>query len=361
MLETRVITVDPLTPDPKAIAQAAAVIRAGGLVAFPTETVYGLGANALDADAAARIFAAKGRPPTNPLIVHVESIDALDTVAHEVPPLARALAAAFWPGALTLIVPRAADIPANVSAGGATVAVRMPAHPIALALIRAAGGPIAAPSANTSTRPSATTAAHVLEDLAGRVDLILDGGATSIGVESTIVDCTSDPPRVLRSGGVGLAALRAIAPMIVMAPAYQQADQAALAPGMMIKHYAPRAEVWLYDADSPPDAIAAMMGAVRMLTAWGRNVGALLVDDDADAFEFEELTGVTIARLGDERDPAAVSARLFAALRELDAAGVTAIVVRRLHARGNSDTDGLIPAINDRLTRAASARVIWVE
>ena len=178
-LNTRILPVDPLLPEPAVIAEAAAVVRAGGLAAFPTETVYGLGANALDAEAVARIFRAKGRPAGDPIIVHLAELDHLRLVAFDPPPLADALAAAFWPGPLTLVLPRADAVPANVSAGRATVAVRMPAHPVARALIAAGGVPIAAPSANTFSRPSATTAQHVWDDLHGRIacDLQLDRAA----------------------------------------------------------------------------------------------------------------------------------------------------------------------------------------
>jgi L-threonylcarbamoyladenylate synthase len=180
-LTTQTIVVDPVAPEPEAIQAAAAIIRTGGLVAFPTETVYGLGANALDSVAVAKIFAAKGRPASDPLIVHIARLAQLDEVAEQIPTLARELAAAFWPGALTLVLKRRPIIPPNVSAGRDTVAVRVPAHPVALALCTAAGVPIAAPSANMFTRTSPTTAADVREDLAGRIDLLLDGGATAIG------------------------------------------------------------------------------------------------------------------------------------------------------------------------------------
>src|SRR5262245_22416754 len=198
---TKIIIVNPVAPEPAVIQQAASVIRAGGLVAFPTETVYGLGANALDATAVARIFAAKGRPASDPLIVHIAAFAQLDDIAEQIPPLARELAAAFWPGPLTLVLRRRSIVPANVSAGRETVAVRMPAHPVALALCGAAGVPIAAPSANLFTRTSPTEAEHVLEDLAGRIDLLLDGGPTPIGLESTVLDLTQSPPALLRPGG----------------------------------------------------------------------------------------------------------------------------------------------------------------
>ncbi len=197
---TRLLAVDPALPDAAIMRQAADVLRAGGLVAFPTETVYGLGANATDAEAVSRIFSAKQRPASDPLIVHIASPEQLDQVTRFIPDLARTLAARFWPGALTLVLQRGAAVPSNVSAGRTTVAVRMPNHPIARALIQTADLPVAAPSANTFSRPSATSAQHVLDDLNGRVDIILDGGTTPIGVESTVLDLTVDPPVILRPG-----------------------------------------------------------------------------------------------------------------------------------------------------------------
>src|SRR5262245_52423466 len=190
-----VLVVSPESPEAQAIARAAVVLRAGGLVAFPTETVYGLGANALDATAVRRIFTAKGRPANNPLIVHVAGAAHVGRVAAAWPALAARLAERFWPGPLTLILPRSAAVPDEVTAGGPTVAVRVPAHPVARALLEAAGVPVAAPSANRSTQLSPTTAAHVLRGLNGRIDLLLDGGPTAGGLESTVLDLTTEPPR----------------------------------------------------------------------------------------------------------------------------------------------------------------------
>src|SRR5258708_2132264 len=205
---TLVLPVTPDTMPTDAIARAAQILREGGLVAFPTETVYGLGADATNPAAVESIFAAKDRPHSDPLIVHIADSDGLWQVAAEAPPAAQALAARFWPGPLTLVLPRAAGIPASVAAGGATVGVRVPRHPVALALLRAVGVPVAAPSANRFMHTSPTTAAHVLADLDGRIDCVLDGGPCEVGVESTVLDLTSDPPRVLRPGGVTLEALR---------------------------------------------------------------------------------------------------------------------------------------------------------
>ncbi|MCX6021204.1 MAG: L-threonylcarbamoyladenylate synthase, partial [Chloroflexi bacterium] len=244
---TPLILVDAGNPDPEAIATAAAVLRRGGTVAFPTETVYGLGANALDPEAVERVFAAKGRPSYDPLIVHLASAADLPQVVRSVPEAARLLAAAFWPGPLSLVLPRAAVVPDIVTAGRDTVAVRVPAHPVALALIRAAGVPVAAPSANRFGHTSPTTAAHVLDDLDGRIDLALDGGPAAVGVESTVLDLSGDMPTLLRPGGVTLEQLRAvIGEVATSGNTAIDAHAAAPAPGMLASHYAPRAELRLF-------------------------------------------------------------------------------------------------------------------
>lgn len=351
-IPTRVLTVDPSAPDPQIIAEAAAVIRAGGLVAFPTETVYGLGANALDERAVARIFHAKGRPATDPIIAHIADLQQLDTLAHDVPPVAYALAQRFWPGPLTLVVLRRPVVPANLSAGRATVAVRMPAHPVALALIAAADAPIAAPSANCFSRPSPTMAAHVLDDLAGRIDLVLDGGPTPIGVESSVVDLTADPPVLLRPGGVTVAALLELLPGLTFAPRYLTVeDEAAPAPGMLLRHYAPDAAL-IVVAGRRAAALARMRSEALAAIAAGRRVGVLAFDEDAPALTDLSLQ---LVMLGSATDPEQVAQRLFAALREIERTGVDLILVR------DPGQEGLHLTIRDRLIRAAEGRVIIAE
>ncbi len=349
---TQVLPVDPVHPDPAAIAMAAAALHAGQLVAFPTETVYGLGANALDVAAVARIFAAKERPASDPLIVHIADAGQVDEVAHEVPRLARELAARFWPGPLTLVLPRGPRIPPNVSAGRATVAVRVPRHPVALALLRAARLPVAAPSANRFARPSPTAAAHVLEDLAGRVEIVLDGGPTPIGVESTVVDLTGAEPRLLRPGGIPLEALQALAPGLAYAPRYlaPDADETPAAPGMLLKHYSPSAEVLLF-VGPPAAARARMEQAVRERIAAGQRVGVLAPEEEAPAFA---RLGAAVESLGPRDELEAAASRLFGGLRALDAQGVAAILVRA------PERAGLGLAIWDRLFRATEGRVIEV-
>lgn len=351
---TLLLAVDPIMPDSALIAQAAALLRAGRLVAFPTETVYGLGANARDPLAVARIYQAKGRPSSDPLIVHIAAPEQVVQVALDVSAQALALARLFWPGPLTLVLRRHPDIAPNVAAGTPTVAVRMPDHPVALALIAAAGVPVAAPSANLFARPSPTTAQHVLEDLAGRIDLVLDSGATRIGLESTVVDLSEQPPAVLRPGGVPLEALRQVVPTIELRARYLRSEQqevAAPAPGMLLKHYSPRAELLLFSGPTEPVLGQMRAVALREQTA-GRRVGLLLPNEDLVCFA--DLPTDSYA-LGPRADLASVGAQLFDGLRALDRLGVDLILARGL-AR-----EGLGLAIWDRLLRATEGRVVVVD
>jgi L-threonylcarbamoyladenylate synthase len=348
--ETRVFSVAPQHPNQAIIQTAAEVIRAGGLVAFPTETVYGLGANATDADAVSRIFSAKGRPSSDPIIVHIGTLEALEFVAQDIPELARTLAAQFFPGPLTLVLQRGKSIPPNVSAGRDTVAVRMPSHPVARALIQAAGVPVAAPSANTFSRPSATTAQHVLEDLNGRVDIILDGGATPIGVESTVLDLTGERPVVLRPGGVSLEMLAPYIPNITWQPKYLHTHENAVSPGQLIKHYSPKATVLLFDGEREA-VLQRMLETAREEIAQGQSVGILVVTEEHPIFE---VLPVQVVSLGSEHNVEQISANLFAALRELDRLEVDLILAHGF------ERDGLGAAIWDRLMRAAEGKVVEV-
>ena len=347
---TLILPVDPRTPQPDVIVRAAQCLREGGLVAFPTETVYGLGANALDGAAAARIFEAKTRPAHDPLIVHVAQASEITRVAHSIPALAWQLADAFWPGSLTLVLPRQPLVPDVVTAGGSTVAVRVPRHPVASALIAAAGVPVAAPSANLFSRPSPTTAAHVLSDLAGRIDLILDGGATDVGVESTVLDLTSTPPRILRPGAVTVEMLRPFIPDLTSStPARSTAVSAS--PGQLDTHYAPKAHLTLYAGPSAP-RLARMLAEIAAHTARGEQVGALVSVEETSVLQ---RAGAVTATLGREGDLGTAASRLYACLRELDASGVARILAAALPW-----DDRLGAALADRLTRAASGRIITV-
>jgi len=341
---TKVVRVDPDRPDPLDIARAAECLRRGGLVAFPTETVYGLGVHALDRDAVRKLFEAKGRPASDPLIVHVAAFDQIQALVTALPAHAAALAARFWPGPLTLVLPRAASVPPEVTAGLQTVAIRIPAHPVARALLSAAGIPVAAPSANLFSRPSPTRAAHVLDDLDGRIDMVIDGGATTVGVESTVLDLTVDPPAVLRPGAVTVEALQSTLTGVRLAPS-RSADTPLPSPGLLPKHYAPRAPMTLYRGQAEA-ARRALVAAARDAIDRRVRVGVLATSGDAGALEG---MAVVIAAFGAEDDAEGAGARLYAALRELDAAQVDVIL-----ARDASRDDGLWRALRDRLHRAAT-------
>lgn len=347
----RLLVVDPLTPDPGAMTEAAAAIRAGQLVAFPTETVYGLGANALDVTAVQRLFAAKGRPPEDPVIVHVLGVGDLGALVAALPPWAHTLAESFWPGPLTIVLPRAAVVPDAVTAGLDSVAVRAPSHPVARALLALAGVPIAAPSANRFGHTSPTTARHVLDDLGDAVDLVLDGGPTPVGVESTVLDARAHPPRLLRPGGVTLEALRRIEPGLVVAASSSPALAGPQrSPGQLARHYAPRARLVLLQgpAVAVPPALSA---AARTLVDGGRTVGLLVAEEDLPGLSAVagEVEIVVLGPLGADDE---VARRLFAALRTVDEAGVDVILARDWGAAG------LALAIRDRLARAAEGLVV---
>lgn len=332
---------------------AAGAIRAGRLVAFPTETVYGLGANALDAAAVARIFAAKQRPSTDPLIVHLADASQLERIAVHIPPVVERLAEHFWPGPLTLVLHRGPQVAPNVSAGRETVAVRVPAHPVAHALLAACGLPIAAPSANLFSRPSPTTAQHVYADLAGRVDIILDGGPTTIGLESTVVDLTQTLPVLLRPGGVPAELLLDLLPdlRVPAAPMVAAEGEAAASPGTLLKHYAPCAAVVLLRGDAAAARTLAQ-AILDLLHGAGLRAGVLVPDE-----EFALYAGLhaEVVGLGPSSDHMAVARYLFARLRELDSLGVDVILAREVAA------GGLGTAIRDRLFRAAQGRILDVD
>jgi L-threonylcarbamoyladenylate synthase len=324
------------------IAEAGAILRAGGLVAFPTETVYGLGAHALDPRAVRGIFEAKQRPSDDPLIVHVAHAALVDEVA--LPgPLAQQLAEHFWPGPLTLVLPKRPRVPAEVTAGLETVAVRVPAHPIARALLVEAGLPVAAPSANLFGRPSPTLAEHVLHDLRDRIDAVLDGGRTTVGVESTIVDVSGPRPRLLRPGGLAVEEIEAFLGLRLLLPPARTAGPQA-SPGLMPVHYSPRTPLVLIVGE-PGAAQARLRTEVEAAVAAGQNVGVLLLENDVDAFPLGVVTGA----VGTWSDPSVSAARLFEAIRSLDAANLDVLFARDL-----ADVSiGLGRALADRLRRAA--------
>jgi L-threonylcarbamoyladenylate synthase len=350
---TEVLILDASQPDPAGIARAAGILKGGGLVAFPTETVYGLGVHALDADAVAHLFTAKGRPANDPLIVHVHHFDALAALTAAVPDTARALASRFWPGPLTMVLQRSAVVPREVTAGLDTVAIRVPAHPIAHALITAAAIPIAAPSANLFSRPSPTRADHVLQDLDGRIDLVIDGGPTTVGLESTVIDLTGTIPTILRPGAVTLEMIRMVLPEARLGE--QAATEPAggmKSPGLLTRHYSPRAPLTLYEG-AAARVIAKMVADARAAIARGLRVGIVAADEDDWSGASHEA--LHVIRLGPERDVAALAANLYNVLRTLDATAVDLILARTFE-----DQSGLTVAIHDRLRRAAAGRTVRV-
>jgi L-threonylcarbamoyladenylate synthase len=328
----RIIRVDPTSPERSAIQEAAELLRHGGLVAFPTETVYGLGANALDAAAVQRIYSAKGRPSFNPLIVHVADEDGARALALHWPERASRVAKEFWPGPLTIVLPKRSIVPDNVTAGLDSVALRVPANPIALSLLRAAGVPLAAPSANRSTELSPTTARHVERSLGDRVDLILDGGPASVGIESTVLDLRTARAAILRPGVIGA---RELEPLVgpVASPNDIGGDAPRPSPGMMERHYAPRARLVLFD---DKDAPRVFDEANRH--ADDRRVGMLL--RSVQGAGPSEVVRMPI-------DPAPYAQRLYAALHELDERGCRVVYVER--PPNGAEWAG----VRDRLERAS--------
>ncbi|MEB3329922.1 MAG: L-threonylcarbamoyladenylate synthase [Candidatus Sericytochromatia bacterium] len=338
MSPVRRLAVTTATPHDPAIAEAARVLRAGGLVAFPTETVYGLGANALDAAAVRSIFAAKGRPASNPLIVHAADADSLRRLVGTWPPEAARLAEACWPGPLTLVLPRAQVLPPCVSAGLTAVGVRVPAHPVALALLQAAGVPVAAPSANPYMGLSPTTADHVAQGLAGARQevLLLDGGAAAVGLESTVLDLTSQPPRILRPGGTSAAALRALLGRVDgLVPGAPQGGLPS--PGLAARHYAPRATLRVVAGGE-----GLRQAALQLERAGARLAVLGLTPAPADhpAWRWVAMPG----------DALSYGQHLYAALHDLDAEGATDVLVEAPPA------EEAWAAVADRLQRAASPR-----
>ena len=348
-MRTTVIRINQSDFKPEELLPAAQALAAGGLVAFPTETVYGLGADAHNPKAVKDIFKAKGRPSDNPLIVHISDMAQLKAIAGTVPDKARRLMEAFWPGPLTLILPKAAEIPDETTAGLSTVAVRMPANPIALALIRLSGVAIAAPSANLSGRPSPTCADHVIEDLSGRIDYIIDGGSTSVGLESTVLDMTADSPVVLRPGGISVEMLeRVIGPVQVDKLPEMGGNTVPKSPGMKYRHYSPKAEMTLVcgEPERVADTINALVAENR---AKNRKTGVLAASETQMSYAAD-----VVLSPGSRQEPEAVAAAIYRCLREFDDQGVEVIFSETF------PEEGIGLAIMNRLKKAAGGRMIRV-
>ncbi len=350
-METKVVKIDSNQIDQNKMKDAAEIIAQGGLVAFPTETVYGLGADALHPEASMKIYAAKGRPSDNPLIVHIAKFEDLESIAKEVPEQARKLADAFWPGPLTMIVWKNEKVPYETTGGMDTVAIRMPNHPVALELIRQSGCLIAAPSANTSGKPSPTEAAHVKKDLDGKIPMILDGGAVGIGIESTIIDLTEDTPMILRPGYITQQMLEdVLGEEVKVDPGIIASDslKKPKAPGMKYKHYAPKADLTLVDGES-----AKVMDKINELVKeqqqQGKKVGVIATDETADFYQADIVTSI-----GARADEDAIAQHLYKILRAFDDSEVDVIYSESFA------TPRIGQAIMNRLLKAAGHQVLTV-
>jgi L-threonylcarbamoyladenylate synthase len=350
-MKTTVWRVDAISPDPVIIRKAAEIIRNGGLVAFPTETVYGLGANALNAEAVSALFEAKKRPLDNPPIVHVSNRVTVERLVKTIPSKANVLMEKFWPGPLTLVFKRSPVVPDVTVAGLDTIAVRMPRHNVALALIEESSCPIAAPSANLAGKPSPTSANHVLADLDGRIDAILDAGSTNVGVESTVLDLTVDPPEVLRPGGTSYETLVEVLGEVKLNPA-AVADSAlpvekARSPGIKHKHYSPNAEVIVVEGELMA-IVDKINGLAERYRKEGERLGVLCTDETVGSY-----TGVDVLKsLGSRKDFASLARNLFRLLREFDEEGVDVIIAEGV------PSEGLGLAVMNRLRKAAGYKII---
>lgn len=343
-METKV-----LSPDPAAFALASDLLRRGSLVAFPTETVYGLGADALNRDAVLSIFAAKGRPADNPLIVHIHDRSQLNDLC-EIPPLAEPLMDAFWPGPLTLLFVRKPVVPPEVTAGLPTVAIRMPSHPVAAAMLRVCNLPVAAPSANTSGRPSPTAAAHVLEDMNGKIPLILDGGPCDVGLESTVLDLCHGRPTILRPGGVTKEMLESVLGQeVLLAGSILRPlgeNEVALSPGMRYKHYAPKGTVTLVEGPEERTVPLLRRLCLEQLRE-GKKACVLCFSEHVEA-----LAGCDPHDIGSVSSPDEIARRLFDTLRRLDDEGMEAVFSEVV------PPEGIGLAVMNRLGRAAAFRTV---
>lgn len=338
-------------PDEEALARAGRILKEGGLVAFPTETVYGLGGNALDPRASMKIYAAKGRPSDNPLIVHIAEMEKLSELVAEIPEGAKVLAEKYWPGPLTMILPKAEIVPKETTGGLDSVAVRFPSDPIAQALIKAAGGFVAAPSANTSGRPSPTTAGHVEEDLGDAVDMIIDGGQVGIGLESTIVDFTEEIPVVLRPGYISLEMLRDTLGEVRMDQGLIKSDSTVRpkAPGMKYRHYAPKADLSIVEGDTDA-VVAAINSYAAQAEKQGLQVGIIATDETMERYPY----GV-VKSIGSREDEETIARHLYEVLRDFDQYQVSAIYSEAFY------TPRMGQAIMNRLLKAAGHKIIKVQ
>lgn len=351
-METTIRAVNGEGPK-EAYEEAAQCLKRGGLVAFPTETVYGLGGNALEEEAAKKIYTAKGRPSDNPLIIHIAEVSALKELASEIPEVAIRLAERFWPGPLTMILPKSEKVPLGTTGGLDTVAIRMPDHPVALQLIRTSGLYLAAPSANTSGRPSPTLAEHVAEDLSGRIDMILDGGMVRVGLESTIVDLTEEIPVILRPGCITKEMLEQVVGQVKIDPAILSAQGMSnakpKAPGMKYKHYAPKAELTIFKGKTA-SVVNWIKNKTEEMEKEGLTVGILATEETKS-----DYTKGIVRVIGSRREEGSIARGLFASLREFDHLQVDVILAESF------EEDAMGEAIMNRMNKAAGYSIVEVE
>ena len=336
------------TIDKDAIKEAGAIIRCGGLVAFPTETVYGLGGDALSPDSSRKIYAAKGRPSDNPLIVHICRVEDMEKIAAAVPKQAYVLAEHFWPGPLTMIVKKSELVPRETTGGLDTVAIRLPDHEVALAFIREAGGFVAAPSANVSGRPSPTLAKYVYEDMDGKIEMLLDGGQVGIGVESTIIDLTEEIPVVLRPGHITVEMLQEVLGEVCLDPTMLDvgSTEAPKAPGMKYRHYAPKGELTIVSGETEAVAVT-IREMLRRDAEQGLKTGVIVSGEEASLYDAD-----SVKITGDRADMAAVARNLFRILREFDDEQVERMYVQAF------PQEGIGQAVMNRMLKAAGHKII---
>ena len=356
-MDTKVIKVNPEMFDDGELKEACEILKRNGLVAFPTETVYGLGGDGMHKEASAKIYAAKGRPSDNPLIIHIADRKSLDEIASEVSKKAEKLMDAFWPGPMTLIFRKKENVPMSTTGGLETVAVRMPSHPVARELIRQSGVYIAAPSANTSGRPSPTKAEHVIEDLSGKIDMIIDGGSVGIGLESTIVDMSEDIPVILRPGYITKEMLENVVGEVKVDPAIvgeaPKKNIIAKAPGMKYRHYAPSADYTIYKGDEVKVA-EKIIELANEKADEGKITGIITADQHLHMYQGRLNKSIKVVSLGDLEKPETVANHLFKALRDFDKVDTEFIFGEAFSEKNVGQ------AIMNRLTKAAGYNIIDV-
>ena len=345
-MNTKIIKIDEKNIDTSLIDEGANIIKSGGIVAFPTETVYGLGANGLDEEAVKNIYKAKGRPSDNPLILHISTIEQLYPLVDEIPDLAYTCMEKFWPGPLTIIFKKSEIIPNIITAGLDTVAIRMPDHPIASMLISKAKVPIAAPSANLSGKPSPTKGSHVVEDMMGKIEMIIDGGGTGVGLESTVLDLSTETPTILRPGGITLEDLRKVIHNVVQDRSITNKEEVPKSPGQKYRHYAPNAEMILYTGDVEK-IIKKINSDAKYLMDEGKNVGIMATEETKDSY-----TVGKILVSGSREKSETIAHNLFDILRKFDEYNVDIILAEGI------GFDNIGMAIMNRMVKAASGKVI---